>query len=100
MLSWKRNALVVGMLGAGVAGAFYAGVAYAADQNLADADNAALKAIAFLEAASNPGKNPPFGGHRAKAIAHLKKARAEIKKSQQFQDNPPPPKHPKKPKHH
>jgi hypothetical protein len=95
MLSWKRHALVVGLLGAGVAGAFYAGVAYAADQNLADADNNCLKAIAFLEAASNPGQNPPFGGHRAKAISHIKKARAEIKKAQQFQDKPPPPKHPK-----
>lgn len=102
MPSLKRHALVVGLLGAGVAGAFYAGVAYAADQNLADADNACLKAIAFLEAASNPGQNPPFGGHRAAAIAHLKKARAEIKKSQNFQDNPPGPKHPKpkKPNHH
>jgi hypothetical protein len=100
MLSLKRHALFVGLVGAGLAGAFYAGVAYAADQNLADADNAALKAIAFLEAAQNPGKKPPFGGHRAKAIQHIKKARAEIKKAQAYQDKPPAPKHPKKPNHH
>jgi hypothetical protein len=99
MLSFKRHVLSVGLVGAGLAGAFYAGFAYAADQNLADADNAAQKAIALLQAAQNPGQNPPFGGHRAKAILHLKKARAEIKKAQQYQDNPPPPKHPKKPKH-
>jgi hypothetical protein len=96
--SMKRRVLVVGLVGAGLAGAFYGGVAYAADQNLADADNACQKAIALLQAAQNPGKNPPFGGHRALAIAHLKKARKEIAKAQQFQDKPPPPKHPKPPK--
>lgn len=99
MLSLKRHVLAVGLAGTCLAGAFYAGLAYAADQNLADADNAAAKAIALLQAAQNPGQHPPFGGHRAKAVLHLKKARAEIKKAQNFQDNPPPPKAPKKPKH-
>ncbi len=97
MQSVKRRVLTMGLVGAGLAGAFYAGLAFAADQNLADADNNVEKAIALLQAAQNPGVNPPFGTHRGKAILALKAARKEIKKAQDYQDNPPAP---KKPHHH
>lgn len=92
----KRRGLLVGVLGIGLAGAFYAGVAYAADQRLDDADAAVEKAIALLQAAENPGVNPPFGGHREKAIQDLKKARAQIAKAKAYADNPK--NKPKKPK--
>ncbi|GMV14177.1 MAG: hypothetical protein AMXMBFR56_24010 [Polyangiaceae bacterium] len=92
----KRRGLLMGVLGIGLAGAFYAGVAYAADQRLDDADAAVEKAIALLQAAENPGVNPPFGGHRQKAIQDLKKARAQIAKAKAYADNPK--NAPKKPK--
>lgn len=71
-----------------LAGATYASIALAADQRLDDADAAVVKAIALLEAAENPGVTPPFGGHRQKAIAHLKKGRVEIGKAKAYADNP------------
>ncbi|MCC6662443.1 MAG: hypothetical protein IT375_01805 [Polyangiaceae bacterium] len=71
-----------------LAGATYASIALAADQRLDDADAAVVKAIALLEAAENPGVTPPFGGHRKKAIDHLKKGRLEIAKSKAYADNP------------
>lgn len=90
---WLTGALV----GSGLAVALWAGIAYAADPRLDEADAACQKAIALLEAAENPGVNPPFAGHRQKAIKDLKEARKQIQKAKEFADKPPPP--PKK-KHH
>lgn len=91
----KRRGLLMAVAGLGLAGAFYAGIAYAADPRLDDADALVEKAIVQLQAAENPGVTPPFGGHRQKAIADLKKARAQIAKAKAYADNP---KHkPKKP---
>jgi hypothetical protein len=94
MKAVQRYGLVAGLSGLVLAGAFYAGVAYAADARLEEADGAVEKAIALLDAAQNPGKNPPFGGHRAKAIALLKQARKEIEKAQKFADKPDKPNKP------
>lgn len=91
----KRRGLLVAVAGLGLAGAFYAGVAYAADPRLDDADALVEKAIAQLKAAENPGVNPPFGGHRQKAIKDLQQARAQIAKAKAYADNP---KHKPKPK--
>lgn len=88
MNKFTRRLLTMGLLGAGLAGAFTAGVAYAADSRLDDADAAVEKAIALLKAAENPGVTPAFGGHRAKAILHLQKARGEIAKAKAYADNP------------
>lgn len=89
---WTMGALMI-------AGATYASIALAADQRLDDADAAVVKAIALLEAAENPGVVPPFGGHRKKAIDHLKKGRLEIAKSKAWADDPKhKPKPPKPPK--
>ena len=86
----RRYGLVAGVTALGLAGAFYAGVAYASDPQLEQADGMLEKAVALLDAAQNPGQNPPFGGHRAKAIALVKQARKEIEKAQKFADKPPP----------
>lgn len=91
MTGVRRYGLVAGVAALGLAGAFYAGVAYAADALLEQADGNVEKAIAQLEQAQNPGQNPPFGGHRAKAVTHLKQARKEIEKAQKFADKPPKP---------
>jgi len=98
MTGVRRNGLMAGLAALGLAGAFYAGIAYAADPNLEQADGSVEKAIALLEQAQNPGQNPPFGGHRTKAIMFLKQARKEIEKAQKFADKPPPTK-PDKPNH-
>jgi hypothetical protein len=90
MTKLKRRALVGALLSVGLAGAFYAGVAYAADQRLDTADAAIQQAIILLKAAQNPGRTPPFGGHRAAAIKDLEKARAQIKKAKEYADKPPP----------
>lgn len=84
----KRRGLLMGVAGLGLAAAFYAGVAYAADSRLDDADAAVEKAIALLKAAENPGVNPPFGGHRQKAIKDLEQARVQIAKAKAYADNP------------
>jgi hypothetical protein len=88
MQSVKRQVAIIGFAGAALAGAFYAGLAYAADSRLDEADAACQKAIALLQAAENPGKTPPFGGHRKKAIDHLEKARKQITKAKEFADKP------------
>ena len=88
MKAVRRYALVAGLSSLGLAAAFYAGIAYAADPQLEQADGAAEKAIALLQAAQNPGHNPPFGGHRAKAVQLIKQARKEIEKAQKFADKP------------
>jgi hypothetical protein len=97
MMAVRRYALVAGLSSLGLAAAFYAGIAYAADPQLEQADGAAEKAIALLEAAQNPGNNPPFGGHRAKAVQLIKQARKEIEKAQKFADKPPKPDKPNHP---
>jgi hypothetical protein len=84
----RRYGLVGALSGLGMAAAFYAGVALAADARLDDADNNVEKAIALLAAAENPERKPPFGGHRAKAVALLKQARKEIEKAKKFADQP------------
>lgn len=65
---------------------FFAGVVYAADQRLTDADGNLEKAIALLQAAENPGVEPPFGGHDKKAISHAKKARKHIAEAIAYAD--------------
>lgn len=84
--------IAIGLVSAGaLTGAFYAGVAYAADPRFDLADANVEKAIALLKAAQNPNaKHPkiPFGGHRAKAILALERARKEIAKSKAYADNP------------
>ena len=86
MLRVRRHVLVACL--AGMIPAFFAGSALAADPRLDEADAAVQKAIALLEAAQNPGVDPPFGGHRKKAIHDLQKAREQIQKAKQFADNP------------
>ncbi|HMJ13584.1 MAG TPA: hypothetical protein VK524_19330 [Polyangiaceae bacterium] len=81
-----------------LAGSFYAGVAYAADQRLDQAADNVTKAVALLEAAQNPDPKREFGGHRVKAIAHLKRGLAAIQKAKEFADRPAPPD--KHKKHH
>lgn len=71
-----------------LSGAFYAGVAYAADPRLDQAADNVTKAIALLEAAQNPDPKREFGGHRVKAIAHLKRGLAAIQKAKEFADRP------------
>jgi hypothetical protein len=90
MTSLKRRILVLGLLGVGMTGAFYAGVASAADDRLNTADAAIQQAIVLLKAAQNPGRTPPFGGHRAAAIAALQTARKQIQKAKEYADKPPP----------
>jgi hypothetical protein len=82
----KRRRWTLGALT--LVGVTYASIALAADQRLDDADAAVVKAIALLEAAENPGVVPAFGGHRLKALIHLKKGRAEIGKAKAWADNP------------
>jgi hypothetical protein len=73
-----------------LAGAFYAGIAHAADPRLDQANDNVTKAIALLQAAENPDPKKEFGGHRNKAIQHLKRAQAEIAKAKAFADRPAP----------
>ena len=72
-----------------LAGAFYAGTAYAADPRLDQANDNIVKALALLEAAQNPGRKPPFGGHRHRAVQLLRRAQSEIQKAKEFADRPP-----------
>ncbi|MBX3128247.1 MAG: hypothetical protein KF718_16100 [Polyangiaceae bacterium] len=97
MHRFVRPAAKVALLGTLLAGSFYAGAAYAADPRLDQADANVEKAIVLLEAAENPGVNPPFGGHRKVAVASLKLARKQIAKAKQYADNPPKPKPKPKP---
>ncbi len=92
----SRGSLTAAAASLVAAGAFWAGYAVAADARLDQADANAEKAIALLKAAENEGVRPPFGGHRAKAIMHLKAARKQIRKAKRYADNPK--KKPKKPK--
>ncbi len=100
--NWKKKSLRTLAAGTVLAGAFYAGMAFAApaDPLLAAADLSAEKAIAQLEAAKNEGVKPPFGGHRAKAVWHIKQARKEIAKAIKYAEKErkpkPPPAPPKK----
>jgi hypothetical protein len=97
----RRSAVVFAAI-LGLSGAFFAGVALAADVKLDEANDAITKAIALLKAADNPnisGK-PEFAGHRAKAIARLEEAKAEIAKAKQFADKPAPPPPSSGPPHH
>jgi hypothetical protein len=65
-----------------------AGVAYAADARLDQADAAVQKAIGLLEASENAGVEPPFGGHRKKAVHDLQQARKQIELAKKYADNP------------
>jgi hypothetical protein len=86
-----RKALLVGLPLGMLIG--IAGTVLAADPRLDDASAAIDKAIGLLEAADNPGvKKHEFGGHRAKAIDHLKSAKREIGKAKDYADKHPAPK--------
>lgn len=69
-----------------MAGAFYAGLAYAADARFDQAADLLTKADALLEAAENPGVNPPFGGHRESAQKNIKQALKDIEKAKKYAD--------------
>ncbi len=86
----KRAALAV----AGttlLAGSFYAGTAWAADPKLDDALSNIDKAIALLNAATNPGVTPPFGAHRDAAVLTLKLARSQVEKAKAYANAHPSP---------
>ncbi|MEZ4373971.1 MAG: hypothetical protein R3B07_24325 [Polyangiaceae bacterium] len=88
MINWKQRTLKTLGAGAVLAGVFYAGMAFAATDPLLDAaKDSTDKAIAQLQAATNDGVKPPFGGHRAKAIWHLKQAQKEIAKAKKYAEN-------------
>jgi hypothetical protein len=72
-----------------LAGGFYAGTAYAADPAFDQANDNIVKAIALLEDAKNPNRNPPFDGHRRHAIGLLRRAQSEIQKAKEAADRPP-----------
>ncbi|MGE0327679.1 MAG: hypothetical protein AB7K71_25900 [Polyangiaceae bacterium] len=94
MINWKQRTLKTLGAGAVLAGVFYAGMAFAATDPLLDlANEGVTKSIAQLQAAKNDGVKPPFGGHRAKAIWHLKRAQKEIAKAKKYAEKhePPPP---------
>ena len=74
-----------------LAGSFYAGTAYAADARLDDAIASIDKAIAQLQAATNPGVPIPFGGYREAAIISLKLARSQVDKAKQYANAHPTP---------
>ncbi len=86
---FTRAALVTAAA-VGLAGAFYAGKAYAADPKLDQANSAVSQAIVLLQAAQNPDVDPPFGGHRQKAIRLLQRAQEEIEAAKKWADDPPP----------
>lgn len=88
MTRFSRRSLSAAAASLVMAGAFWAGYAMAADARLDQADQNVEKAIALLKAAENEGVKPPFGGHRLKAIIHLKAARKQIAKSKAYADNP------------
>lgn len=94
-INWKQRTLKTLGAGAALAGVFYAGMAFAAvDPQLTAADESVAKAIGQLQDAKNEGVKPPFGGHRAKAIWHLKQARKQIEKAKKYAEKhepkPPP----------
>ena len=86
MINWKQRTLKTLGAGAVLAGVFYAGMAFAADAKLDQAKDLNEKSIALLQAAANDGVKPPFGGHRAKAIWHLKQAQKQIDKAKKYAD--------------
>ena len=88
MKRFSRRSLSAAAASLVMAGAFWAGYAMAADARLDQADLNVQKAIALLQAAENEGVKPPFGGHRAKAILHLKQASRQIAKAKAYADNP------------
>ena len=95
MINWKQRTLKTLGAGAALAGVFYAGMAFAAvDPNLSLASESTDKAILQLQDAKNDGVKPPFGGHRAKAIWHLKQAKKQIEKAKKYAEKhepkPPP----------
>ncbi|MEZ4227187.1 MAG: hypothetical protein R3B13_39980 [Polyangiaceae bacterium] len=100
MKRFSRRSITTAAASLALAGAFWAGYAMAADARLDQADANVEKAIALLEASQNEGVKPPFGGHRLKAVIHLKAARKEIAKAKAYADNPKPPKGKGKGKHH
>lgn len=73
--------------------AFLAGVAYAADAKFDLAVDSLIKAKAQLNAAENPGFDPPFNYHRQRAVRHINSALKEIESAKFYADylNPPTP---------
>jgi hypothetical protein len=87
--SLKRVVLAT-LLPLALAGSFVAGKAFAADSRLDMAIENIVKAIALLEASSDPNHpDKPFGHHRDKAITLLNRAIEEVEKAKTSADEPP-----------
>jgi hypothetical protein len=87
--SLKRAVLAL-LLPLALAGSFLAGRAFAADSRLDMAIENITKAIALLEAASDPTHpDKPFGHHRDKAVTLLNRAIEEVEKAKTAADEPP-----------
>jgi len=70
---------------------FFAGAAYAADAKFDSAVDNLIKAKALLNAAENPGFDPPFNYHRQRAVFKINDALKEIELAKFYADfvNPP-----------
>jgi hypothetical protein len=87
--SLKRVVLAT-ILALALAASFIAGKAFAADSRLDLAIDNVVKAIALLEAASDPNHpHRPFGRHRDKAVTLLKRAIDQVEKAKDSADKPP-----------
>lgn len=86
----RQSPMIAGLLTLGIVlvpGAARIG----ADHRLDLADDAVENAIGLIKASKNPlAKDPdlPFGGHDARAVAQLQRARQEIAGAKAFADNP------------
>jgi hypothetical protein len=87
--SLKRIVLAT-VLALALAGSFVAGKAFGADSRLDLAIDNIVKAIALLDAASDPAHpRRPFGHHRDKAVSLLKRAIDQVEKAKDSADEPP-----------
>lgn len=70
---------------------FFAGAAYAADARFDLAVDSLIKAKALLNAAENPGFDPPFNYHRQRAVRLINTTLKEIEHAKYYADyvNPP-----------
>lgn len=66
---------------------FFVGAAYAADAKFDLAVDNLVKAKALLNAAENPGVDPPFDFHRRKAVLAINTAMREIEAAKQYADS-------------
>ena len=69
-----------------LSGAFFAGAAWAADAKFDSAVDNLVKARALLEAAENPGVNPPFGYFRQNAVLWINLAMKDIERAKAYAD--------------